>query len=84
MRSKILEESERDMISCIEFIPAYSELFKYLEEKGGFEAVERFWEGVSDTFLWNLRDLVREKGTWGMWEYWTHTLNEEGAKFTMK
>jgi len=71
------------MISCTEFIPAYNELFKYLEEVGGVDAVERFWEGISDDFLWNLRKLVEEKGTWGMWEYWTHTLNEEGADFSM-
>ena len=30
------------MISCTEFIPAYSELFKFLEAKGGGEAVEEF------------------------------------------
>ena len=44
------------MISCTEFIPAYSELFKFLESKGGPEAVEYFWNYLSDNFLGNLRE----------------------------
>ena len=72
------------MISCTEFIPAYSELFKYLEKKGGKEAVVRFWEYLSDNFLGNLKSLVEEKGIRGCWEYWKHTLNEEAADFTME
>ena len=31
------------MIPCTDFIPAYSELFKYLEKRGGKEAVLGFW-----------------------------------------
>lgn len=30
------------MIACTDFIPAYSELFKFLHAKGGREEVERF------------------------------------------
>lgn len=36
------------MISCTEFIPAYSYFFKFLEEKGGHEAVMSFWEYLTD------------------------------------
>jgi hypothetical protein len=72
------------MISCTEFIPAYSELFKYLESKGGKEAVVEFWEYLSANFLTNLKHLVEEKGIRGCWEYWKHTLNEEAADFTME
>lgn len=72
------------MISCTEFIPSYSELFKYLEEKGGFEEVLRYWESISDNFLNNLRDLAQKKGLAGCFEYWTHTLNEEAADFRME
>ncbi len=72
------------MISCTEFIPAYSELFKFLEEKGGREAVLDFWNDLSDNFLTNLRDLVKEHGIRGCWLYWSHTLNEEAADFTME
>lgn len=72
------------MISCTDFIPAYSELFKYLESKGGKEAVVDFWNYLSDTFLGNLRDLVAENGIRGCWLYWSHTLNEEAADFTME
>ncbi len=72
------------MISCAEFIPAYSELFKFLESRGGREAVERFWEYLSDTFLGNLRSEVEQNGLRGCWNYWSHTLNEEAADFTME
>ena len=72
------------MISCTEFIPAYSELFKFLEEKGGKAAVQGFWEYISDNFLTNLGELVKEHGLRGCWLYWSHTLNEEAADFTME
>lgn len=72
------------MISCTEFILAYNELFSFLEEEYGREAVIKFWEYISDRFLFNLDRLVREKGIEGMKEYWTHTLTEEGADYEMK
>ena len=63
------------MISCTEFIPAYSELFKFLEQKGGKTAVVSFWDHLSDAFLTNLRDLATQKGLAGCFEYWSHTLS---------
>lgn len=72
------------MISCVDFIPAYSELFKFLEERGGREAVLGFWNYLSDNFLGNLKSLVEEQGIRGCWTYWSHTLNEEAADFTME
>ena len=72
------------MISCTEFIPAYSEMFKFLDKKGGKEAVVRFWEDLSDNFLNNLRDLAEKKGLAGCFEYWSGTLNEEAADFRME
>ena len=72
------------MISCTEFIPAYSELFKYLDKIGGKSAVVDFWQYLSDNFLGNLKDLVEREGLRGCWLYWTHTLNEEAADFTME
>jgi len=71
------------MISCTEFIMAYSELFAFLEERHGKDALIRFWEGLSDEFLHNLRELVAEKGLAGMHEYWSHTLTEEGGEHAM-
>jgi predicted ArsR family transcriptional regulator len=71
------------MISCTEFIPAYSELFKFLEAQGGKEAVAKFWESLSDDFLTNLHDLAATKGLAGCFEYWSHTLTEEAADFRM-
>ena len=72
------------MISCTEFIPAYSELFKFLDKKEGEAEVVRFWENLSDSFLGNLRDLAEKKGVAGCFEYWSHTLNEEAADFRME
>lgn len=72
------------MISCTEFIPAYSELFKFLESRGERKAVQDFWEYLSDTFLGNLKSLVEQNGIRGCWLYWSHTLNEEAADFTME
>jgi len=72
------------MIPCTEFIPAYSELFKYLDARGGPAAVNGYWEYLSDRFLTNLRDLVAKNGIRGCWLYWSRTLNEEAADFEME
>lgn len=72
------------MISCTDFIPAYSELFNFLHQRGGKQEVIRFWEYISDNYLGNLQSLVEEKGLRGCWEYWSHSLNEEAADFTME
>ena len=72
------------MISCTEFIPAYSELFKYIEHKADKTAVVEFWNYLSDVFLSNLKDLVVENGIQGCWIYWSKTLEEEAADFTME
>ena len=71
------------MISCTEFIPAYSELFKYIEQKKDKAAVIEFWNYLSDLFLTNLKDLVANNGIRGCWIYWGKTLEEEAADFTM-
>jgi hypothetical protein len=72
------------VISCVDFIPAYSELFKFLERKGGKTAVLDFWNFLSDTYLTGLRNLVAAHGIRGCWLYWSETLNEEAADFTME
>lgn len=72
------------MISCTEFIPAYSEGFKFLEAIGGREEVERFWSELSELYLTDsLLKLMQEKGLEGCFEYWSHSLNEEAADFTI-
>ncbi|MEN8230957.1 MAG: L-2-amino-thiazoline-4-carboxylic acid hydrolase [Bacteroidota bacterium] len=72
------------MISCTEFIPAYSEGFKFLEAIGGRKEVEKFWSELSDLYLrGSLEKLVEEEGLTGCYTYWSHSLNEEAADFTM-
>jgi hypothetical protein len=72
------------MISCTEFIPAYSEGFKYFEKIGGRSAVEKFWSNLSDKYLKDtLTKLVAEEGLEGCNTYWSHSLNEEAADFKM-
>ncbi len=73
------------MISCTEFIPAYSELFSYLDETYGREEVDRFWDYLFEptgTGIPLIR-FVKEEGIRGCYTYWAGTLNEEAADFTM-
>lgn len=73
------------MISCTEFIPAYSELFTYLEETRGRAEVEAFWRYLfePDGKGLPLIDFVEREGIRGCFSYWSGTLNEEAADFTM-
>ena len=73
------------MISCKDFIPAYSEFFKYLEEKHGHGEVLSFWESlfVPDGKGIPLVNFVAKSGIRGCFDYWAHSLNEEAADFTM-
>ena len=72
------------MISCTEFIPAYSQGFGFLEKTGGREAVEKFWDYLSDLYLKEtLSKLVAKEGLEGCFTYWFHSLNEEAAGFRM-
>ncbi|MBQ4518001.1 MAG: hypothetical protein II997_05405 [Clostridia bacterium] len=74
------------MISCTEFIPLYSEFFKFLEAKGGREAVLEYWYHVSDKGLGdktNPNSLIsfveRDGGLEGAVHYFDHTLAEEAC-----
>lgn len=72
------------MVSCTEFIPFYSELFKYLEQLNGKKEVIKYWEYISDTFVQDLLGKkVEEHGLRGCYEYWAKSLNEEACGFTM-
>jgi len=72
------------MVSCTEFIPLYSELFKFIEEKEGREGVVKYWQHIRDEYVEpRLGKLAEEKGFAACWEYWSKSLNEEAADFTM-
>lgn len=84
MYSKILEGRFK-MISCTEFIPAYSEFFKYLDNKKGYSEVIRFWQFHSDNKISAvLGSHVARNGLAGCWEYWSKALTEEAADFHME
>lgn len=72
------------MLSCTEFIPAYSELFRYLDEKGGHGAVVEYWEAIAKNAIAALGDHVKKEGIRGCFSYWKVTLNEEAADFVLK
>ena len=73
------------MISCTEFIPAYSELFTFLAKEKGRAEVDTFWaylfepdgKGIS------LINFVEKEGIRGCYTYWSGSLNEEAADFSM-
>jgi len=76
------------MISCTEFIPLYSEFFKFLESQGGYDAVMRYWKFLSRQSIGDgsnpnslLAFLERDKDDplLGAWRYWSHTLTEEAC-----
>ncbi|MBN1623102.1 MAG: hypothetical protein JW903_01925, partial [Clostridia bacterium] len=72
------------MISCTEFIPAYSEGFRFLENKGGFKEVREFWNYLAGRYLEeSLRKHVTEMGLRGCYIYWKRALSEEAADFRM-
>ncbi len=73
------------MISCTEFIPAYSELFSYLDETHGREEVNTFWKYLFEPSGSGipLVNFVKKEGIRGCFSYWSGTLNEEAADFTM-
>ena len=71
------------MISCTEFIPAYSTLFSYLEENFGPNEVPSYWGDHFDYTKSSLYQYVCKEGIRGCYSYWSFTLNEEAADFTM-
>ncbi len=73
------------MISCTEFIPAYSELFSFLEQRHGRGEVDNFWTHLfkPDGKGIPLVNFVKKEGIRGCFTYWAGSLNEEAADFTM-
>ncbi len=73
------------MISCTEFIPAYSELFSFLDETYGRAEVDRLWD-----FLFKpdgkgipLIHFIKKEGIRGCFTYWSGTLKEEASDCTL-
>ena len=66
-----------------EFFGVYNSTFRFLEERFGREALEDYWRYIGEDFLAHWIALVREKGTEGMREYWTKSLEDEGADYDL-
>lgn len=73
------------MISCTEFIPAYSELFTFLAKTRGRTEVDKFWAYLfePDGKGIPLINFVEKEGIRGCYTYWSGSLNEEAADFSM-
>ena len=72
------------MVSCTEFIPLYSELFKFLEKKNGRQEVLDYWNHISDKSVQKtLGTEIEKHGLKGCWTYWNKSLNEEACDFTL-
>ena len=68
------------MVSCVDFIPLYNEMFKYIENENGHDAVVRFWLYVSDNYVApTLEPKLADKGLEGAWEHWTQIMEEEAC-----
>jgi hypothetical protein len=71
------------MISCTEFIPAYSELFKFIDRKSGRQAVYDYWTWLFQPEKSPLNDLLAEHGMMGIWKNWYVVYTEEACDNTM-
>ena len=71
------------MISCTEYIPAYSELFKFIDCKSGRQAVYDYWKEIFQPEKSPLNTYLDQYGLRGCWEYWTVIHTEEACDATM-
>ncbi len=73
------------MISCTEYIPAYSEFFTYLDETYGKEELDRFWEYHFAPTGKGIRliNFLKAEGLKGCYTYWSAALKEEAADVTI-
>lgn len=69
------------MISCNEFILAYSEIFKEIDKSYGKKDVKKLWKFFSDTYCKKLENYIKKDGLKGMYDYWTETMGEEGGRY---
>lgn len=72
------------MIPCTEFIPAYSELFTFLETKRGRAEVDRYWKWLFDPERDSvpLDEYLQREGIKGFFSNYAISLSEEAADFT--
>ena len=72
------------MISCTEFIPAYSEFFKFVDRRSGRQAVYDFWDALFQPENSPLDGLITKYDRLrGCWENWYLVYTEEACDNTM-
>ena len=71
------------MISCTEYIPAYSELFKFMDRRSGRQAVYDYWARFFDPKEFPLGRQVARSGLKGCFDYWEVIFSEEACDSTM-
>lgn len=69
------------MICPPQFILAYNQTFKFIDENLGSEAVRKYWLRIADIILADLKEAVEKDGLKGCVDYWTKTLTAEKAAF---
>ena len=72
------------MICDETFIEFYNETFKFINDACGQDRLEDYWLKINNIVLGDLLALLKEKGLLGAYEYWSKTLNAEGAKFELQ
>jgi hypothetical protein len=69
---------------CYDFCGHYDWTFEWLRCEGGEPLVRRYWEeAIGNDSQRHAAALIATKGFEGMKEYWTHTLAEEAAGYTV-
>lgn len=72
------------MLGCYDFCGHYEWTFEWLRLQGGEELVGQYWrQAISEDSQKHAAELIKAKGFQGMREYWDHTLEEEGAGFSV-
>lgn len=72
------------MISCTDFIPAYNELFKYIDQNYGHDHVLKFWDYLfkPDGKGIPLINYLKKDGLKGAFDYWVMISDEEACDVT--
>lgn len=69
------------MISCNEFVLAFSESQKEIDKSHGKKDVEKLWKLFSDIYCKKLESCVKKDGLKGVYDYWNEKMGTEGGRY---